>query len=116
MTEKGNKASFLARLCLLGLLFQVNGVGHWSGGHAIVSPDEAAEHAAHCHGDNSSCGGGGAGASVVADPGKAFHLPAPPQTVATPMVAGDSRTTRPALDLPDPPPRFTASNESSFRA
>ena len=60
---------------LLCLLPQVAYMGHWDGHESIDTPQEAQEHAAHCHLGPSSCADG---------PGKTFlQLPA----VATAVVA-----------------------------
>lgn len=96
-----------ALLCLLGLGFQVAGVGHWSGGHEIVTPDEAAEHASHCHGDTSSCsGGGGAVAdSALAD---ARMLPGADEAAYCISRTGDSLYADADPNVPDEPPRKTS--------
>ena len=97
----------LAVLCLLAIGFQALGVGHLSGGHEIVTPDEAAEHARHCHGDTSSCGGGGIAMIDTAMAGTQTLLGA--CQVSSRVACRDERPYTDAYaDIPDEPPRSAA--------
>lgn len=87
---------------------QVLGIGHWSGGHEIVTPDEAAEHASHCHGDTSGCGGGGVAVIDTALTGLQTLLGVRNETYR--VVPRDHRPYTDAYtDVPDEPPRSLAS-------
>ena len=98
----------LAVLCLLSIGFQALGVGHWWGGHEIVTPDEAAEHASHCHGDTSSCGGGGVAVIDTALAGIQVLLGA--LNAEYQVGLKDERPYTDAYaDVPDEPPRSLAS-------
>ena len=93
----------IAMVCLLALWFQVLGIGHWGGGHQIVTPDEAAEHAAHCHGDKSSCG---SGASAAADVAATFEAILPgPSLFALETSLAEFKLPEHRPDVPDDPPR-----------
>ena len=97
----------LAALCLLAIGFQAFGVGHLSRGHEIVTPDEAAEHASHCHGDTSSCGGGGVASLDTALTGLQILLGAFQESSRVAR-SSDRPHADAYADVPDEPPRSGA--------
>ena len=101
------QAQVLAVLCLIAIGFQVLGVGHLSGGHEIVTPDEAAEHASHCHGDTTSCGGGGVASLDTALTGLQILLGAFQESSRV-ASSGDRPHADAYADVPDEPPRSVA--------
>jgi hypothetical protein len=48
---------WMARLAILTLTLQLASFGHWSFGPFHPGAQSPGTHAAHCHGDNSACGG-----------------------------------------------------------
>jgi len=48
---------WMARLAILTLTLQLASFGHWSFGPFHPGAQSLGTHAAHCHGDNSACGG-----------------------------------------------------------
>lgn len=93
-----------AFLCPSGLPVQAYGLAHWSGGDAIVSPDEPAEHAALCHGNTSTFGGGSA-AFADAAPGTTERPPVGLQTSHSARPTNDVSRSELFHDAPDDPPR-----------
>ena len=94
-----------ARIALLGLVFQISAVGHWSFGPFHADSGDIASHAAHCHGNLSGCAGepsfSGSLAEVTLTP--AAPLPRLGEAVRTVSIPGD-----PFLLPPANPPKLAA--------
>jgi hypothetical protein len=93
-----------AHLALLGLVFQVAALDHWTPARIenVRGIEQTHLHATHCHGSLSSCAdGGSAPAWLTAAPAV---LPAPPHAKALRVVAASlAPGTAPAADILHPP-------------
>jgi hypothetical protein len=93
----------MARLALLTFILQLSSLGHWQVGpfHPGMSADPE-QHAAHCHGDTSACGGQPSFVGTYVEKPIAVVLP----SATIPLPADSAPSPEGAiLPIPERPPR-----------
>ena len=90
-------------MCVIGIVLQALGTGHHAG-HPIVSPAEAAEHAAHCHGPKANCGANVASGADQAVTVRQWLL-LPTEFRAQNNAQPSGHPADPSVPPPDKPPR-----------
>lgn len=92
----------IARLALFALVVQLSSLGHWSIGPFHADSGSASEHAMHCHGDTSGCGGQ---PSLVGTLAGISLTPLPPVSLALAIEASSAAPAETALEVLNTPPR-----------